>query len=163
MIAMTLHHSGKVPRILHPDQSKLNEWGGIFSEDMNAKTIPVIAAWQLNERMYGELQGLNKEDARARFGVEQVHKWRRSYADGPPKGESLKMTAERAIPYFEEEIVPLLAKGQNVFISAHGNSLRGIIKDLDKLSDDEVVALELGTGVPIIYEYENGSFKKIPA
>lgn len=160
MLAMTVHHSGKVPIILHPGEGRLEEWAQIYSPETAAKTIPVIRAWELNERMYGELQGLNKTELAAKYGAEQVQIWRRSYDIPPPKGESLKMTAARSIPYFENTVIPYLEKGQNVFIAAHGNSLRSIIMDLDKLSPEEVVKLELATGEPVIYDYQNNQFSK---
>lgn len=161
MIAMSEHEGGKVPRILHEGEGKLEEWGKVHNPSAAQSTIPVIKAWELNERMYGDLQGLNKQETREQYGKEQVHIWRRSYDVPPPNGECLADTAARAIPYFQEKIVPHLASGQNVFISAHGNSLRAIIMHLDGLSKEEVLKLELGTGVPIIYEYEAGSFRKV--
>ncbi len=160
MLAMTVHHSGKVPVILHQDGGKSEDWSKIYSPLTQAQTIPVICAWELNERMYGELQGLNKADLAEKFGPEQVQIWRRSYDIAPPKGESLKMTATRTIPYFEQTIVPLIKQGLNIFIAAHGNSLRSIIMDLDELNEHEVVSLELPTGLPIIYNYENEQFIK---
>ena len=110
--------------------------------------------------MYGSLQGRDKDEARAEFGKEQVHKWRRSYAIAPPEGESLEMTTSRAVPYFQKHIEKALQEGNNIFVSAHGNSLRAIIKYLDNLSAEEVVRLELATGVPIVYEYQDGRFEK---
>lgn len=160
MLVMSMHASGKVPVIQHPGQGKLEEWAQIYNEEAIRRTVPVICAWELNERMYGELQGLNKAELAKKFGDEQVKIWRRSYDTAPPNGESLEMTAERSIPYFEKKIVPLLDKGQNVFVSAHGNSLRSIIMDLDKLTKEQVVQLEIPTGVPIIYDYSNGKFTK---
>lgn len=160
MLAMSMHHSGKVPVIMHSRDGKLQDWSKIYSSDTQTQTIPVICAWELNERMYGELQGVNKADLAEKFGPEQVHVWRRSFDVPPPKGESLKMTASRTIPYFEQEIIPLIKQGQNVFIAAHGNSLRSIIMDLDGLDENEVVSLELPTGQPIIYTFENEQFIK---
>lgn len=160
MIAMTVHHSGKVPVILHPGDPKQGEWETIYSPETKLQTIPVICAWELNERMYGELQGMNKAELAKKYGAEQIQIWRRSYDTPPPKGESLKMTAGRSIPYFEKTIVPLLKQGLNVFIAAHGNSLRSIMMDLDELNEEEVVKLELATGLPIIYVYEKGQFIK---
>lgn len=157
-LAMSQHHSGKVPVVLHPEDAKLFQWGKIYSKEAKELSIPVIYAWELNERMYGELQGLNKEDTRKKFGVEQVKIWRRSFETSPPNGESLAMTAARAIPYFKDEIIPLLEEGKNVFISAHGNSLRSICMYLDNLTNDQVVQLEIATGNPIIYEFSNGLF-----
>lgn len=159
-IAMAEHDSGKVPVVLHTDEGKLDEWSNIYSKDAAEKTIPVIRAWELNERMYGELQGLNKDETRAKFGVEQVHIWRRSYDVAPPNGESLEMTAARSIPYFQNKVLPQLDLGKNVLICAHGNSLRSIIMVLDNLNREEVVELEIPTGDPIIYDYTNGTFAK---
>jgi 2,3-bisphosphoglycerate-dependent phosphoglycerate mutase len=159
-LAMLTHHSRKIPVFQHKGQGNLDTWGKIYSKEAQEHTIPVICAWELNERMYGELQGLNKAETAAKFGAEQVKIWRRSFDIPPPNGESLEMTAARSIPYFEKMIIPHLQKGQNVFISAHGNSLRSIIMYLDDLTKEEVLNLELGTGVPIIYEYSNRTFTK---
>src|SRR6476620_4758548 len=95
MLAMTVHHTGKVPVILHPGQGKLEEWGKIYSQAAISQTIPVVCAWELNERMYGELQGVNKEELAEKYGREQVQIWRRSFDTPPPNGESLEMTAAR--------------------------------------------------------------------
>jgi 2,3-bisphosphoglycerate-dependent phosphoglycerate mutase len=105
----------------------------------------------LNERDYGDLSGLNKDDARAKWGEEQVHVWRRSYDIAPPGGESLKDTGARVWPYYLHDIQPHVLRGQTVLVAAHGNSLRALIMALDGLSKDEVVKMELGTGVPVIY------------
>jgi 2,3-bisphosphoglycerate-dependent phosphoglycerate mutase len=113
--------------------------------------VPTSRDAALNERMYGDLQGLNKDDARARWGEEQVHQWRRSYDVSPPGGESLKDTADRVIPYWESAILPRLRDGENVLVAAHGNSLRALVMHLDGLSHDEVLRLEIPTGVPILY------------
>lgn len=121
-----------------------------------------MCAWELNERMYGDLQGVNKKELAEKYGAEQVQIWRRSFDVPPPNGESLQMTAVRSIPYFEKKIIPYLKEGKNVFIAAHGNSLRSIIMDFENLSPDEVVRLELATGKPLIYQYENGRFTKQP-
>jgi 2,3-bisphosphoglycerate-dependent phosphoglycerate mutase len=160
MLAMNYHFSGKVPVIAHPHEGKLEKWGHIYSKETESQTIPVIRAWELNERMYGELQGLNKAETAEKFGADQVKIWRRSYDVCPPKGESLEQTAARSIPYFKEKIVPHLKEGKNVFISAHGNSLRSIIMFLDNLTRDQVLHLELATGAPIIYDYQDGQFTK---
>lgn len=160
MIAMTVHHSGKVPVILHPGEGNLETWGKINSPEAASQTIPVIIAWQINERMYGDLQGMNKAEMAKQYGADQVQIWRRSFNVAPPNGESLAMTAARSIPYFENQIVPYLKAGQNVFISAHGNSLRSIMMKLDNLTQEQVVRLELATGLPIVYSYEEGHFIK---
>ncbi|MCB1081519.1 MAG: 2,3-bisphosphoglycerate-dependent phosphoglycerate mutase, partial [Chlamydiia bacterium] len=141
-------------------EGKLEEWGKIYDPKAKEHTIPVIEAWQLNERMYGELQGLNKDEAREEFGVEQVHIWRRSFDTPPPKGESLEMTAKRSIPYFKETIIPHLQEGKNVLVSAHGNSLRSIVMHLEGLTNEQVLKLEIPTGVPLCYAFENGAWKK---
>ncbi len=159
-IAMSVHSSGKVPVVLHPGEGKLEEWAKIHSPEAEAQTIPVIRCWELNERMYGELQGMNKAEMAEQFGPEQIKIWRRSFDVPPPEGESLKMTAARSIPYFKDKVIPLLHKGKNVFISAHGNSLRSIIMYLDGLSEAEVLELEIPTGEPIIYSFHNNQFNK---
>lgn len=106
----------------------------------------------LNERMYGDLQGMNKDEARQQFGEEQVHQWRRSYDIAPPGGESLKTTGDRTLPYFDAHIAPLLKEGKSVIIAAHGNSLRALVKHLEKLTPEEILAVEIPTGTPIVYE-----------
>jgi len=161
MLAMSVHHTPKVPVIFHEDEGKMEKWGQIYSPEAKEEIIPVYCAWQINERMYGSLQGYNKAKTAEKYGADQVKIWRRSYSTSPPNGESLEMTAGRSIPYFEEVIVPRLAKGENVLVSAHGNSLRSIIMDLDGLSKEEVVSLELPTGVPVHYLYEDGNFQKL--
>lgn len=159
MIAMTEHESGKTPCLYHKG-GKLEEWAQIHDPQASAMCIPVYAAWELNERMYGELQGLNKDKARSDFGKDQVEIWRRSFNTPPPGGESLKMTAERSIPYFKQEIVPILKQGKHVLVSAHGNSLRSIVMYLDELSEEEVVKLEVPTGKPLCYSYHNACWTK---
>nr|KJB59101.1 hypothetical protein B456_009G239400 [Gossypium raimondii] len=141
----------------HESLKKSNEAALILIHTIK-QSIPVIAAWQLNERMYGELQGLNKQETADRFGKEKVHEWRRSYDIPPPNGESLEMCAERAVAYFKDEIEPQLLSGKNVMIAAHGNSLRSIIMYLDKLTSQEVISLELSTGIPMLYIFKEGKF-----
>jgi 2,3-bisphosphoglycerate-dependent phosphoglycerate mutase len=114
--------------------------------------IPVERDRALNERHYGDLQGLNKAETAEKYGKEQVHLWRRSYDIAPPSGESLKDTAARTLPYFESHIVPDVRAGRNVLVSAHGNSLRSIVMHLDKLTKEQVLELNLATGVPVVYE-----------
>jgi 2,3-bisphosphoglycerate-dependent phosphoglycerate mutase len=120
-------------------------------DEMGQKILPVIRDQALNERDYGDLSGLNKDDARARWGADQVHLWRRSYDVAPPGGESLRDTAARVLPYYIQEILPRVIRGENVLISAHGNSLRALVMVLDRLSGDEIVKRELATGVPLVY------------
>jgi len=123
----------------------------IILKEINQEEIPVVENQALNERMYGDLQGLNKDDVKEKFGEEQFKLWRRSYDVAPPNGESLKNTAERVIPYFEENIAPLLKEGKNIIISAHGNSLRSLIMHLEKLTKEQILERELGTATPILY------------
>jgi 2,3-bisphosphoglycerate-dependent phosphoglycerate mutase len=113
--------------------------------------LPTKKNLALNERDYGDLSGLNKDDARKRWGEEQVHIWRRSYDVPPPGGESLKDTLARALPYYVQEILPCVLRGERVLVSAHGNSLRALIMVLENLTPDNILKRELGTGVPIIY------------
>jgi len=114
--------------------------------------IPVERDQALNERHYGDLQGLNKAETAAKYGAEQVHQWRRSYDIAPPGGESLKDTAARTLPYYEAHVAPDVRAGKNIIVSAHGNSLRSIVMFLDKLTKEQVLELNLATGVPIVYE-----------
>ena len=125
-----------------------------------SQPLPTIKDQALNERNYGDLAGLNKDDARKRWGDEQVHIWRRSYDIPPPGGESLKDTGERVLPFFMKEILPHVCEGKNVLVAAHGNSLRSLIKFLDDISDEDIVKLEIPTGAPIHYVInEDGSVK----
>jgi 2,3-bisphosphoglycerate-dependent phosphoglycerate mutase len=120
-------------------------------DEMGQKDTPVIKDQALNERDYGELAGLNKDDARKKWGEEQVHVWRRSYDVAPPGGESLKDTAARVLPYYIQDILPCVLRGDNVIVAAHGNSLRALVMVLERLSPKEIVAREIATGVPLIY------------
>lgn len=160
MLAMTQHRKQKVPTVLHNESDRATAWSTIFSDDTKKDTIPVVIAWELNERMYGELQGLNKKETADKFGADQVKVWRRSYDVPPPNGESLAMCAERAVAYFTQFVEPQLKSGQNVLISAHGNSLRSIIMYLDKLTSQEVIELELSTGIPMLYGFRDGKFAR---
>jgi 2,3-bisphosphoglycerate-dependent phosphoglycerate mutase len=157
-LALLHHSSKKIPVFLHPGKGKLDEWGQVYSREAKKNLIPVYQAWELNERMYGRLQGLNKEETAREFGEEQVKLWRRSFDTRPPEGESLEMTAGRTLPYFKKEIVPHLEKGETVLIAAHGNSLRSIVMHIEQLNQKEVIALELPTGLPRIYSYQKGSY-----
>ncbi len=126
----------------------------LILEELAQQSVPVEKDQALNERHYGDLQGLNKAETAEKFGDEQVKIWRRSYDIAPPNGESLKDTAARTLPYFESKIIQDLKKGLNVIVAAHGNSLRSIVMDLDKLTREQVLELNLATGVPIIYEFD---------
>jgi len=151
----------------------------IVLEEMGLEWIPVYRAWQLNERHYGDLQGLNKAEMAAKFGDEQVHIWRRSYDVPPPAlelvderhpkydpryadltpeqvpaTESLKITLERVLPYWHSTLAPAIKSGQRVLVAAHGNSLRAVVKYLDNISDEEITGLNIPTGVPLVYELD---------
>ena len=131
----------------------------IILKEIN-QPLSTIKNQALNERNYGDLAGLNKDDARKRWGDEQVHIWRRSYDIPPPGGESLKDTGERVLPFFMKEILPHVCEGKNVLVAAHGNSLRSLIKFLDNISDEDIIKLEIPTGAPIHYVInEDGSVK----
>ena len=159
MIALAGNKSEKTPVVIHTD-GKMGDWTTIYSEEMNRNLIPVYRDWHLNERYYGELQGKNKAETAAVYGDEQVHIWRRSYDVAPPQGECLKDTAERTIPFFKENILPQLAAGKNVLVSAHGNSLRSIVMFIENLNRDQVLKLEIPTGVPVAYELKEGKLVK---
>jgi len=119
--------------------------------ELGTPSIPITRDLALNERDYGDLSGLNKDDARAKWGEEQVHVWRRSYATAPPGGESLRDTGARVWPYYIHRILPDVLDGKRVLIAAHGNSLRALIMALDGMTADEIVKTELATGVPVVY------------
>ena len=172
MIALSEHHSGLTPVVQYPtevedgmseNETRMREWSQIRGEAGQEGLLPVHVAWQLNERMYGDLQGLNKQATRDQYGAEQVHVWRRSFDVPPPNGESLELTAKRTLPYLESTLLPALEAGKSVFVAAHGNSLRSIIMHLDGLDTEEVLALEVPTGVPIVYTMDNGSLARSQA
>lgn len=148
-------------------------------DGLDENYLPVTKSWKLNERHYGALQGLNKAETARKYGEEQVHEWRRGYDVMPPLldpadptapanqrmyagidpeelplGESLETTVARVIPYYENEIVPRLANGEDVLVAAHGNSLRALVMMLDQMSPEQVVSLNIPTGVPIVYEFD---------
>ena len=143
------------------DLFRAQETGRLILEQMNQTDIQVIEDQSLNERNYGDLAGLNKDEAREKWGEEQVHIWRRSFDIPPPGGESLKNTAERVLPYFELEIMPKVKEGLNILVAAHGNSLRSLVMELEKISSEEIVKLEIATGDPLTYEYSNGDFVRV--
>ncbi|MFL2715066.1 MAG: 2,3-bisphosphoglycerate-dependent phosphoglycerate mutase [Gammaproteobacteria bacterium] len=127
--------------------------GSIILENLDQAGINIIKNKALNERFYGDLQGLNKDECRKKWGDEKVQIWRRSYDKGPPGGETLKETGERVLPYYLEEILPLILENNNIIIAAHGNSLRSLIKYLDDISDEDIVKLEIPTGAPMHYVF----------
>ena len=130
----------------------------LLLEELQRSDLPVTRHEALNERDYGDLSGLNKDDAREKWGEEQVHIWRRSFDIPPPGGESLKDTAERVLPYFDAEIMPQIKAGQNILIAAHGNSLRALVMQLDGLTREEIIDVNIGTGEPYCYQLDaNGA------
>jgi len=133
----------------------------VIRANVSSKDTVTKSDWRLNERNYGALQGLNKAETAEEHGAEQVRIWRRSFDVAPPEGESLKMTAKRTIPYFEEEILPDLESGVNVLVSAHGNSLRSIVMHIEGISQEDIVSFEIQTGVPRHYEYSDGEIRLI--
>ena len=140
---------------------RAQETGEIILNQLEKEKIIKTRSQNLNERDYGDLSGLNKDEAKKEWGEDQVHIWRRSFDTPPPGGESLKDTADRVLPYFEEEIKPLVEQGNNILICAHGNSLRSLIMSLEEISPSEIVKVEIGTGEPILFSYSTESrFKR---
>jgi len=137
---------------------RANETLRLVLETIGQTKIPIEKDKALNERMYGELQGLNKAETAKKYGDEQVKIWRRSYDVRPPRGESLKDTADRVLPYYEAKIKPRLLNGETILVAAHGNSLRALVMQLEQLSKEQVLELNIPTGVPLLYEL-NGNGK----
>lgn len=135
--------------------TRANETMRLILESLGQTTIPIEKDKALNERMYGELQGLNKAETAKKYGDDQVKIWRRSYDVRPPGGESLKDTAERVLPYYENRIKPYVLKGETILIAAHGNSLRALVMQLDQLTREQVLELNIPTGAPLLYEIDN--------
>ena len=133
----------------------------VMSKNLGSGEIPTKQDERLNERHYGDLQGLNKAETAEIHGAEQVHIWRRSFDVPPPGGESLEMTAERTIPYFVEEIIPDLGSGMNVLVAAHGNSLRSIVMHIEAISPEDITSLEIPTGVPMYYKFDDGKISRL--
>jgi 2,3-bisphosphoglycerate-dependent phosphoglycerate mutase len=134
--------------------ARANETLRLVLETISQTDIPIEKDKALNERMYGELQGLNKDETAKKYGEAQVKIWRRSYDVRPPGGESLKDTAERVLPYYERTIKPYLQKGDTILVAAHGNSLRALIMELEQLSQEQVLELNIPTGAPLLYELD---------
>jgi len=143
------------------DLFRAQDTGRIILEQMNLASIEVIKDISLNERNYGDLAGLNKDEARKEWGEDQVHIWRRSFDIPPPGGESLKDTADRVLPYFKDNIIPELIQGLNILVAAHGNSLRALVMELEEISSEEIVELEISTGVPLIYKFEENNIERL--
>ena len=136
----------------------------LILDEIDQKNLPVERSAALNERMYGDLQGMNKDEAEKRFGAEQVFRWRRGYTDQPPNGESLADTHARVVPYFKSAILPHLQAGQPVLVAAHGNSLRALLMELENISPEDIEKVELATGIPRQYNYDQttGTFTLLP-
>ncbi|MEO6111071.1 MAG: 2,3-bisphosphoglycerate-dependent phosphoglycerate mutase [Nitrospiraceae bacterium] len=134
--------------------ARANETLRLVLEAIGQTAIPIEKDKALNERMYGELQGLNKDETVKKYGEAQVKIWRRSYDVPPPGGESLKDTAERVLPYYEQTIKPYVLKGETILVAAHGNSLRALIMELEQLSREQVLELNIPTGAPLLYELD---------
>ena len=143
------------------DLFRAQDTGRIILEQMDIPSIEIIKDVSLNERNYGDLAGLNKDEARKKWGEDQVHIWRRSFDVPPPGGESLKDTAERVLPYFKENIIPELIEGLNILVAAHGNSLRALVMELEEISSEEIVELEISTGVPLVYKFEENNIERL--
>ncbi|NIX75997.1 2,3-bisphosphoglycerate-dependent phosphoglycerate mutase [Microvirga terricola] len=137
------------------DLSRAQRTCQLILDEIGQPNLTTIKDQALNERDYGDLSGLNKDDARAKWGEEQVHVWRRSYDVPPPGGESLKDTVARVMPYYVSEILPRVMRGDRVLVAAHGNSLRALVMVLDRLNADTIPSMELATGVPLVYELKD--------
>jgi 2,3-bisphosphoglycerate-dependent phosphoglycerate mutase len=142
----------RIPILYHED-GRIHAWEHYAGP--REKEIPIYQSVDLAERYYGDLQGLNKAETMKKYGEAQVHLWRRSYDVNPPRGESLKDTCERTIPYYKKNIEPELQANKNVLIVAHGNSLRSITKYVETISDEEIPKVEIPTGVPIVYTFDS--------
>lgn len=153
-------NAGKLLKRFHFDQGftsvlkRATETLDIILEETGQTDLPITRDKALNERMYGDLQGMDKDEMREKHGEEQVHIWRRSFDVAPPNGESLKDTADRVLPYYKKVIEPLLKAGKTIIISAHGNSLRALVMHLENLEPEEIVKVEIPTGRPWIYELD---------
>jgi len=154
----TLHYillelnDNRTPIFIHEDK-RVHDWEHHTGDPETE--IPVYQSVDLAERYYGDLQGLNKQDTRDKYGDEQVHIWRRSFDINPPNGESLKDTCERTIPYYKENILKVLQEGKNVLVAAHGNSLRSILMYVENVSEEKIPSVEIPTGVPIVYTFDD--------
>lgn len=137
------------------DLKRAQKTADLMLKEMKISDLRLICSGALNERHYGDLQGLDKDEVRAKYGEEQVHIWRRSFNVPPPGGESLKDTCERVFPYFEEAILPRLKAGHDILVVAHGNSLRALVKKLENLGDDEITEVEIPTGQPWVFQVDS--------
>jgi 2,3-bisphosphoglycerate-dependent phosphoglycerate mutase len=142
----------RIDKLYTSDLKRAIDTATLALESAGLRDVPTARDAALNERMYGDLQGLDKAEAAARFGADQIKIWRRSYDVQPPGGESLADTATRVLPYWESHILPDLRAGKNVLVAAHGNSLRALVMHLDALTRDQVIQLEIPTGKPLLYD-----------
>ena len=159
LIAMSCHSTQKTPYIVNLERDVEKE---AWYENIGGSKalIPIHSAWELNERMYGDLQGKNKQQMIEEHGAEQVQLWRRSYKAKPPGGESLADTISRTIPFFKEKIKPHLDRGEDVFIAAHGNSLRAIVMYVEQIEQEDIMGLEIATGEIRSYNYQGEAFTR---
>ena len=159
MLALSQQSSGNVPIMISADPTICDK-SQIHNETMIENSIPTYSDWRLNDRFYGDLQGKNKAETAEKYGTEQVKIWRRSFDVPPPNGESLKMTCERTLPCLAEKIQPQLDLGKTLLVSAHGNSLRSIVMEIEGLNEEQVLKLEIATGEPLFYHYSDGVYKR---
>jgi 2,3-bisphosphoglycerate-dependent phosphoglycerate mutase len=139
------------------DLTRAQDTMELMLAELGQPALPVTRDMALNERDYGDLSGLNKDEARKKWGEEQVHIWRRSYDISPPGGESLKDTVARVLPYYNQEILPAVLRGERTLVAAHGNSLRALVMVLDRLTPQTIPSMELATGVPLVYRLKADS------
>lgn len=145
----------RVPYVIHEEKRSSH-----CSSEVKKNLLPVWTSSALNERYYGDLQGCNKAEVEKKYGKEQFIAWRRGFASRPPQGESLQDTAARCLPWFFKEIIPRLEKEENILIVAHGNSLRSIVMEIENLSEDQVISLEIPTGEPLVFTYAHGKWER---
>lgn len=159
-LLITLAQQNRVGIFQHERELRYAKWL-TYSNHCNGKDMPVFATSVLNERYYGKLQGMRKEDAEILYGKERVFNWRRGFASRPPGGESLKDVVKRVHPYYVKEIEPRVKKGEQVILSGHGNALRTIIKNLEAISDEDIAFVDLPEAEPLVYEFKRGRIKRI--
>lgn len=148
----------KYPLFIHLDGGRMQEWGNF--DKLKENDVPAYVSEALNERYYGEIQGLDKEETRQKYGDELVHKWRRGYFDKPPAGESLEDTYNRSVPFFKDRILKDLSDGKDVMVVASHNSLRAIVKYVENIKDEDILNLELPFGALVTYDYQDNKFVK---
>ena len=153
------HNPEQYPLFMHLNKGKMQKWGNFT--DMNADDVPVYVSEKLNERYYGKLQGLNKDEVTQKYGAKLVHLWRRGFLERPPGGESLKDVYQRAVPFFKKYVQKDLAQGKNVLVVASHNSLRALVKYIENISDEGISDVELPFGAFVGYAFEDGNYKKL--